>query len=157
VKRSTNGNKAKGPPPGGDELPKQDPTPSKSAPDLHVFDVPVPNYNLETPPTIENKKTWWRWDFALLWRKVIFPIKWRLSQWQRYGKNQLNAIWKAILHIDKQSLNINVIRSAWRRVKKDIIVRDLKPVTDVKGGGGVKGESKPTTGGTDTTGSTGSH
>ncbi len=50
--------------------------------------------------------------------------------------------------------NINAVRSAWRRVKKDIkeaIIRDLKPVKDVKGGGGVKGESKPTTGGTGTT------
>jgi hypothetical protein len=43
--------------------------------------------------------------------------------------------------------NINMVRSAWRRVKKDIkdaIIRDLKPVKDVKGGG-VTGESKPTT------------
>jgi hypothetical protein len=50
--------------------------------------------------------------------------------------------------------NINAVRSAWRRVKKDIkeaIIRDLKPVKDVKGGGGVKGESKSTTGGTGTT------
>ena len=42
-----------------------------------------------------------------------------------------------------------MVRSAWRRVKKDIreaIIRDLKPVKDVKGGGGVKGESKPSTG-----------
>ena len=45
--------------------------------------------------------------------------------------------------------NINRVRSAWRRVKEDIkdaIIRDLKPVKDVKGGG-VTGESKPTTGG----------
>ena len=50
--------------------------------------------------------------------------------------------------------NINVVRSVWRRLKKDIkeaIIRDLQPVKDVKGGGGVKGESKPTTGGIDTT------
>ena len=50
--------------------------------------------------------------------------------------------------------NINVVRSAWRRVKKDIkdaIIRDLKPVKDVKGGGGVAGKSTPTTGGTGTT------
>jgi hypothetical protein len=42
---------------------------------------------------------------------------------------------------------MNMVRSAWRRVKKDIkdaIIRDLKPVKDVKGGG-VTGESKPTT------------
>jgi hypothetical protein len=47
--------------------------------------------------------------------------------------------------------SINAVRSAWRRVKRDIkeaIIRDLKPVKDVKGGGGVKGESKPTTGDT---------
>ena len=47
--------------------------------------------------------------------------------------------------------NIEVIRSAWRpRVKKDIKVRDLKPVKDVKGGGGVTGQSKSITGGTGT-------
>jgi len=49
--------------------------------------------------------------------------------------------------------NIEVIRSLWRRVKKDIkdaIIRDLKPVKDVKGGGGLTGESKPITGGTGT-------
>jgi hypothetical protein len=45
--------------------------------------------------------------------------------------------------------NINMVRSAWRRVKKNIkdaIIRDLKPVKDVKGGVGFKGESKPPTG-----------
>ena len=50
--------------------------------------------------------------------------------------------------------NIDAVRSAWRRVKKDIkdaIIRDLKPVKDVKGGGGVEGKSKSTTGGTSTT------
>jgi hypothetical protein len=56
--------------------------------------------------------------------------------------------------------SINVVRSAWRRVKKEIkdaIIRDLKPVKDLKGGGGVEGKSKPTTGDTGTTGTTGSH
>ena len=55
--------------------------------------------------------------------------------------------------------NINMVRSAWRRVKKDIkdaIIRDLKPVKDAKGGG-VTGESKPTTGGMGTTSTTGGH
>jgi hypothetical protein len=50
--------------------------------------------------------------------------------------------------------NIEVIRSLWRRVKKDIEVRDLKPVKDVKGGGGVTGQSKSITGGTGTTDTT---
>jgi hypothetical protein len=53
--------------------------------------------------------------------------------------------------------NIEVIRSLWRRVKKDIkesIIRDLKPVKDVKGGGGVTGKSKSITGGTGTTDTT---
>jgi hypothetical protein len=43
---------------------------------------------------------------------------------------------------------VNVVRSVWRRLKKDIkeaIIRDLQPRKDVKGGGGVKGESKSTT------------
>ena len=47
--------------------------------------------------------------------------------------------------------DIEVIRFGWRpRVKKDIKVRDLKPIKDVKGGGGLTGESKPITGGTST-------
>ena len=46
--------------------------------------------------------------------------------------------------------NIEVIRSLWRRVKKGIKVRDLKPVKDVKGGAGLKAESKPITGGSGT-------
>jgi hypothetical protein len=52
------------------------------------------------------------------------------------------------LNMKTQIPNINVVRSAWRRVKKNIkdaIIRDLKPVKDVKGGG-VTGKSKPTTG-----------
>ena len=46
--------------------------------------------------------------------------------------------------------NLDVVRSAWRRVKRDIkdaIIRDLKPLKDVKGGGGIAGRSKPTPGG----------
>ena len=48
----------------------------------------------------------------------------------------------------RQIPNINIVRSAWRRIKKDIkdaIVRDLKPVRDVKGGRRVAGDSKSTT------------
>ena len=48
---------------------------------------------------------------------------------------------------------VNVVRSVWRRLKENIkeaIIRDLRPVKDVKGGSGVKGESKPTAGGTGT-------
>jgi hypothetical protein len=52
--------------------------------------------------------------------------------------------------------NINVIRSVWRRrAKKDVKIRDLAPLAEVKGGGGVKSESKPTTGGTGGGGATG--
>jgi hypothetical protein len=54
------------------------------------------------------------------------------------------------LKMKKQMPNINMVRSAWRRVKKDIkdaIIRDLKPVKDVKGGGrAYRGESNSTTG-----------
>ena len=50
-----------------------------------------------------------------------------------------------------------VVRSVWRRVKKakirDLEIRDLEPVKDVKGGGGVRDKSKPITGGTGTIGS----
>ena len=64
---------------------------------------------------------------------------------------------------------IEVIRSFWRRVKKDIEVirftwrprgkkgikyRDLKPVKDVKGGGGFTGQSKRITSGAGTTDTT---
>jgi len=44
--------------------------------------------------------------------------------------------------------NLNVVRSVWRRLKNDLkeaIIRDLQPKKDVKGGGGVRGASKPTT------------
>jgi hypothetical protein len=52
--------------------------------------------------------------------------------------------------------NINVIRSVWRRrAQKDVKIRDLPPLADVKGGGGVKSESKSTTCGTGGGGATG--
>jgi hypothetical protein len=54
--------------------------------------------------------------------------------------------------METQPPNINVIRSVWRRAKKPIKIRDLQPVKDVKGGGGVKSESKSNTGGTGTEG-----
>lgn len=59
----------------------------------------------------------------------------------------------------RQIPNIDIVRSAWRRVKKDIkeaIIRDLKPVKDVKGGRRVSGESRPTRG-EGTRGTTGGH
>ena len=62
---------------------------------------------------------------------------------------------KAVLRNDTQEPNVNVVRSVWRRFKKDLkeaIIRDLQPRKDAKGGGGVKGESKPTTGDTGTGG-----
>jgi hypothetical protein len=66
------------------------------------------------------------------------------------GKMQLDAIWEVL---SRMNTNINVIRSVWRRrVKKDVKIRDLPPLADVKGGGGVKSESKPTTGDTGSTG-----
>jgi hypothetical protein len=59
--------------------------------------------------------------------------------------------------MNQEMPNIEVIRSVWGRIKKPIRLPDLKPVKDVKGGDGVAGKSKPTTGGTGTTSSTGSH
>jgi hypothetical protein len=51
--------------------------------------------------------------------------------------------------------NINVIRSVWRRrAKKDVKIRDLTPLADVKAGGAT-GKSKPNTGGTGSSGPTG--
>jgi hypothetical protein len=70
------------------------------------------------------------------------------SLWRRVKKDieVIRSVWRPIVKKD-----IEVIRSAWRpRVKKDIKVRDLKPVKDVKGSGGLTGESKPITGGTGT-------
>lgn len=56
--------------------------------------------------------------------------------------------------MNRQDPSVNMIQSAWRRLKENIkeaIIRDLRPVKNVKGGGGVKDESKPTIGGTGTT------
>jgi len=62
--------------------------------------------------------------------------------------------------MESQTPNINVIRSVWRRIKKgkirDLEIRDLKPIKDVKAGG-VTRESKPPPGGARTTGTTGGH
>jgi hypothetical protein len=141
-----------GRPPSGDELPKQDTIPPKPAADQPVFGVPVPNYYTQRA-RVQNKKTWWRWDFVRRWPKVIFPRNWRLLQRQRHGKRQLDAIWEVL---SRMNTNINVIRSVWRRrAKKEVKFRDLTPLADVKAGGGVKSESKPTTGGTGGGGATG--
>jgi hypothetical protein len=53
--------------------------------------------------------------------------------------------------MEPRSKNIYVIRSVWRRRKKGHAIkvhRDLQPVKDVKGAGGITGKSKPNTGGT---------
>ena len=61
---------------------------------------------------------------------------------------------EASLGVNTQRPNVIVIQSTWRRVKKERTkVGDLQPVKDVKGGGGITGESKPIIGRTDTTGS----
>jgi hypothetical protein len=61
----------------------------------------------------------------------------------------IRSVWRRV------KKDIEVIRSVWRpRVKKDIKVRDLKPVKDVKGGGGVTSQSKSITGGASTTDTT---
>jgi hypothetical protein len=55
-------------------------------------------------------------------------------------------------------LSIGLEITGKRRMKKGHIkVGDLQPQKDVKGGGGVTGNSKPITGGTGSTGTTGSH
>jgi len=62
------------------------------------------------------------------------------------------------MEAQNKDYNMSVVRSVWRRMKKGHIkVRDLQPQKDVKGGGGVTGNSKPITGGTDSTGTTDSH
>jgi hypothetical protein len=52
------------------------------------------------------------------------------------------------MEAQNKDYNMGVVRSVWRRMKKGHIkVRDLQPEKDVKGGGGgVRDESKPTTG-----------
>ena len=50
------------------------------------------------------------------------------------------------LAMEDQTPNIHVVQSVWRRIKKAKI-RDLEPIKDVKGGGGVTGTSKSTTAG----------
>jgi len=55
-------------------------------------------------------------------------------------------------------LSIGLDITGKRRMKRGYInVRDLQPQKDVKGGGGVTGNSKLITGGTGSTGTTGSH
>ena len=62
------------------------------------------------------------------------------------------------MEAQNKDYNMSVVRSVWRRMKKGHIkVRDLQPEKDVKGGGGVTGNSKPITGGPGGTGTTGSH
>jgi hypothetical protein len=80
------------------------------------------------------------------------PIKGDLIGKSFFGMNTkipnievIRSVWRRV------KKDIEVIRFAWRpRVKKDIKIRDLKPVKEVKGGGGLTGESKPITGGTGT-------
>ena len=58
--------------------------------------------------------------------------------------------WGSCLSKNTPEPNVNVVRSVWRRLKNDLreaIIRDLQPRKDVKGGGGVKAESKSATGG----------
>jgi hypothetical protein len=48
------------------------------------------------------------------------------------------------MEAQNKDYNMSVVRSVWRRMKKGHIkVRDLQPEKDVKGGGGVTGNSKP--------------
>ncbi|HEY3659734.1 MAG TPA: hypothetical protein VGK91_00735 [Candidatus Udaeobacter sp.] len=56
--------------------------------------------------------------------------------------------------MEEQTPNINVVHAVWRRLKKAKI-RDLQPAKDVKGGRGVTGTCKPTTGGAGTSGNKG--
>jgi len=60
---------------------------------------------------------------------------------------------ETVLSNDPEEPNANMVRSVWRRLKKEIkkaIIRDLQPKEDIKGGSDAKGESKPTTGDTGT-------
>jgi len=52
------------------------------------------------------------------------------------------------METENKDININVIQSVWRRVRKGHIkLRDLQPIKDVKGGGGGTGGSKSSTSG----------
>src|SRR5262252_8597577 len=55
--------------------------------------------------------------------------------------------------MEEQTPNIHVVQSVWRRLKKAKI-RDLRPIKDVKRGGGTS-TSKPIIGGPGTTGNRG--
>jgi hypothetical protein len=51
------------------------------------------------------------------------------------------------MEAQNKDYNMGVVRSVWRRMKKGHVkVRDLQPEKDVKGGSGVTGNSKPSTG-----------
>ena len=81
----------------------------------------------------------WKQFFGLLSRGLVGR---RLPRNKPEGEGWLNK--------NTEETNVNVIRSVWRKLKRDLkeaIIRDLQPVKDVKGGGGVNRESKPTRGG----------
>jgi hypothetical protein len=72
----------------------------------------------------------------------------------RHGDQRKN--WRWNLSFRKQIPSMEVVRSTWSRVKKnvkDAIIRDLEPLKDAKGGGGFKGKSKSTKGDGGTKGS----
>jgi hypothetical protein len=53
------------------------------------------------------------------------------------------------LSANPEEPHVSVVQSVWRRLKNDIkeaIIRDLQPRKDVKGGGGVKHQSKSSAG-----------
>jgi hypothetical protein len=80
-------------------------------------------------------------------RKQFFSLLSRALVARRLPRNELGEDW---LNKNTEERYVNVVRSVWRRLKRDLkeaIIRDLQPVKDVKGGGGVKRESKPTRGG----------
>lgn len=88
-----------------------------------------------------------RWKTTARLRQLFGPEYKRVGD--RYSDQHHN--WRHGLRMKTQISNIAIVRSAWRRRKKDItgsMTCDLEPLKNVRGGGGF--ESKSSTGDGDT-------
>src|SRR6476620_1467944 len=121
------------------------------------FSTPGAGTVIETPKHGGNQKS--GEPFVRIRSRSLRNTFFGLLRSALVAKTSLRSNWGGHLKMKRQIPNINIVRSAWRRVKNDIkeaIIRDLKPVKEVRGGRRLGGESKPSTR-EGTRGTTGGH